>query len=113
LAQRILPPLQAALHGHAEVSIEPCRSQIGSGSLPVDLLPSACLVMTPKGKGGGRALNRLAKAFRDLPIPVIGRLKDGALCFDLRCLEDEPAFIGQLPLLAASSPRGGPPASSP
>jgi L-seryl-tRNA(Ser) seleniumtransferase len=34
-----------------------------------------------------------------LPIPVVGRLEDGALRFDLRCLEDEPAFLGQLALL--------------
>ena len=99
VAQRILPQMQAAFNDHAEVSVENCRSQIGSGSLPVDLLPSACLVFTPKGKGGGKALNRLAKAFRDLPIPVIGRLEDGALRFDLRCLEDEAGFVEQLPRL--------------
>jgi L-seryl-tRNA(Ser) seleniumtransferase len=99
LAQRILPMVQAAVNTHAEVSIEPCRSQIGSGSLPVDLLPSACLVLKPKGRGGGRALNRLGQAFRELPIPVIGRLEDGALRFDLRCLEDEAGFTNQLGLL--------------
>jgi L-seryl-tRNA(Ser) seleniumtransferase len=99
LAQRTLPKMQAAVNTQAEVSIEPCRSQIGSGSLPVDRLPSACLVLKPKGRGGGRALNRLAQAFRELPIPVIGRLEDGALRFDLRCLEDEAGFTGQLALL--------------
>ena len=99
LAQRILPMVQAAVNTHAEVSIESCRSQIGSGSLPVDLLPSACLVLKPKGRGGGRALNRLAQAFRELPIPVIGRLEDGALRFDLRCLEDEAGFTDQLAFL--------------
>jgi L-seryl-tRNA(Ser) seleniumtransferase len=99
LAQRILPKVQAAVNRHAEVSIESCRSQIGSGSLPVDLLPSACLVLKPQDRGGGRALNRLAQAFRELPVPVIGRLEDGALRFDLRCLEDEAGFIDQLALL--------------
>ncbi|QSA96164.1 L-seryl-tRNA(Sec) selenium transferase [Methylococcus sp. EFPC2] len=96
LARRILPAMQTALSDHAVVSIESCRSQIGSGSLPVDRLPSACLVLVPKGKGGGRALSRLANAFRDLPVPVIGRLEDGALRFDLRCLEDESGFVAQL-----------------
>jgi L-seryl-tRNA(Ser) seleniumtransferase len=99
LAQRIQPKVQAAVNAHAEVTIERCRSQIGSGSLPVDRLPSACLVFKPKGRGGGRALNRLALAFRELPIPVIGRLEDGALRFDLRCLEDEAGFTNQLGLL--------------
>jgi L-seryl-tRNA(Ser) seleniumtransferase len=99
LAQRLVPSMQAALAGRAEVSIEPCRSQIGSGSLPVDRLPSACLAIVPFGRAQGRALNRLAQAFRELPVPVIGRLEDGALRFDLRCLEDEAAFAGQLALL--------------
>ena len=99
LAQRILPPMQAALINQAEISIESCRSQIGSGSLPVDRLPSVSLVIKPKGKGGGKALNRLAQAFRDLPIPVVGRLENGALRFDLRCLEDEAAFISQLAMV--------------
>jgi L-seryl-tRNA(Ser) seleniumtransferase len=27
---------------------------------------------------------------------VIGRLHDGALLFDLRCLEDEAGFVAQL-----------------
>ncbi len=100
LAQRVLPRLQAALAGQAEVAVENCRSQIGSGSLPVDLLPSFCLAMTPQGRGGGRALNRLADAFRSLPVPVIGRLEAGALKFDLRCLEDEGGFAEQLAMLA-------------
>jgi L-seryl-tRNA(Ser) seleniumtransferase len=99
LGQRILPTVQSTLNDHAEVSIASCRSQIGSGSLPVDLLPSACLVIVPKAKAKGKSLNRLANAFRDLPIPVIGRLEDGALRFDLRCLEDETSFVDQLKAL--------------
>ena len=99
LAQRILPAVQSSLNDHAEVSIASCRSQIGSGSLPVDLLPSTCLVIVPKAKAKGKSLNRLANAFRDLPIPVIGRLEDGALRFDLRCLEDETSFVDQLKAL--------------
>jgi L-seryl-tRNA(Ser) seleniumtransferase len=98
LALRLLPAVQASLGERAVVSVEACRSQIGSGSLPVDRLPSACLAIHPQ-RGGGRALDRLAQAFRDLPLPVVGRLEDGALRFDLRCLEDEAAFLGQLPLL--------------
>jgi len=29
-------------------------------------------------------------------VPVIGRLQDGALILDFRCLEDEAAFVAQL-----------------
>jgi L-seryl-tRNA(Ser) seleniumtransferase len=35
-------------------------------------------------------------AFRALPVPVIGHIRDGAFILDLRCLDDEAAFIAQL-----------------
>jgi L-seryl-tRNA(Ser) seleniumtransferase len=98
VAQRLLPYVTAALPG-CSIEVEACRSQVGSGSLPVDRLPSRCLAITPLGprrKAGG-ALVRLAAAFRALPIPVIGRLENGRLKLDLRCLEDEAAFVAQLP----------------
>ena len=44
----------------------------------------------------GKGLDRLAAAFRGLPIPVIGRIADGTLYFDLRTLDDEAAFAAQL-----------------
>jgi L-seryl-tRNA(Ser) seleniumtransferase len=57
----------------------------------------------PKRRGAAR-LQALARAFRGLPIPVIGRLQDGALVFDLRCLEDEAAFLAQLERLVIAAP---------
>ncbi|MDP1748858.1 MAG: L-seryl-tRNA(Sec) selenium transferase, partial [Reyranella sp.] len=63
--------------------------------LPVDLLASFALaVRGPRRKGGG--LDGLADAFRRLPIPVIGRIADHTLYFDLRTLDDEAAFAAQL-----------------
>jgi L-seryl-tRNA(Ser) seleniumtransferase len=41
----------------------------------------------------------MAAAFRALPIPVIGRIEDQALIFDLRCLEDEAGFVRNLAAL--------------
>jgi L-seryl-tRNA(Ser) seleniumtransferase len=50
-----LRALQAALGSGYDVQVEPMFSQIGSGALPVDQLPSAGLVVrTPDGKRGGR-----------------------------------------------------------
>ncbi len=100
LGERLLPAVQQAFAGHASVSLQASRSQIGSGSLPVDRLPSCSLVLTPPGKRSGQALAGLAAALRALPLPVIGRLHEGALWLDLRTLEDEAEFVAQLSGLA-------------
>jgi L-seryl-tRNA(Ser) seleniumtransferase len=101
VAQSLLPHVQRALSSHAHAEVQPCHSQIGSGSLPVDLLPSFCIAISPtqQGRGAGSQLNRTAQAFRTLPQPVIGRIEDGQLRFDLRLLEDPHAFIQQLSAL--------------
>ncbi|WP_296410442.1 L-seryl-tRNA(Sec) selenium transferase [Zoogloea sp.] len=96
-AERLHAPVAATLAGWPlTVSIEPMLSQIGSGSLPVDRLPSAGLVFRPQGRKGG-VLNKLEAALRGLPLPVIGRIADNALHLDLRCLPpgDEAAFLTQ------------------
>ena len=98
-AQRALPAFQRAVGEGYAASVEPMFSQIGSGALPVDVLPSSGLVVRHAAKGGsGRALLKLERALRELPRPVIGRIADDALRLDLRCLEpaDEAAFAAQL-----------------
>jgi len=102
MAERVAPGLAARLDGIAHVGIEECRSQIGSGSLPVDRLDSVALAIRPlrEGRGAARALARIVEAFRGLPSPVIGRVRDGALWLDLRCLTDEAAFAAQADKLA-------------
>ena len=90
--------IQAALAAHYadfDLQVEPCLSQIGSGSLPVDRLPSAALTFTPRD-GRGSRLEALAARWRQLPVPVIGRIYDGRLWLDLRCLEDESRFMEML-----------------
>jgi len=98
LADRLCLPLAATLQGRATIEVASCESQIGSGALPSQRIPSVALTIRPlTGKrGSGTALQALAKAFRSLSIPVIGRIQDGALVFDLRCLDDETAFEAQL-----------------
>ena len=72
-------------------------SQIGSGALPVDQLPSYGLAARHRGAGRG-GTGQAGSALRGLPVPVIGRIADDALWLDLRCLEarDEAAFAAQL-----------------
>jgi L-seryl-tRNA(Ser) seleniumtransferase len=109
MAQRIAPALRAELAGY-DVSVEPCESQVGSGARPVDRLPSVALAVRPatRRRGGGRALAALAAALRALPVPVIGRVTEGALVLDLRCLDDEATFLGQLRSLRVGRDREEP-----
>lgn len=109
IAAQLKPTVEAALRSFGEVAIRLCKTQIGSGSLPVDLLPSICFAITPYGPRKGASLKKLCAAFRMLPIPVIGRVEHDALCLDLRCLEDAQTFAQQLDHLAVTTE---PPASA-
>lgn len=94
-AERLLAALRPRFTADFDLRAEPCWSQIGSGSLPVDRLPSYALTFTPRD-GRGATLEALAERWRRLPQPVIGRLGDGRLWLDLRCLEYEGALIDAL-----------------
>src|SRR5262249_30002737 len=95
-AGRLLPAGAAPIAGQAQATLVECRSQIGSGSLPVDLLPSSGIAVVAPGKRRHALAASISGAFRALPIPVIGRIKDGAFIMDLRCLEHENEFAAQL-----------------
>ena len=110
-AARLAPLLQAALGTAFTVDAAAMRSQMGSGSLPVERLPSAGLVCRATA-ARGRGLSRLEERLRALPVPVIGRVAERALWLDLRCLrsEDEAEFTTQL---AALAPPGAASAKTP
>ncbi|KAF1047431.1 L-seryl-tRNA(Sec) selenium transferase [Xylophilus sp.] len=103
-AERLLPAWSAALGPGWAASAEPLASQIGSGALPVDTLPSYGLKCATTGRYEGiPPLQRLEQALRTLPRPVIGRIAHSAFWLDLRCLDaadDEAAFVAQLHGLA-------------
>lgn len=94
-AERLQSQLAPLFSGRFELRSEPCWSQIGSGSLPVDRLPSYALTFAPLD-GRGATLEGLAQQWRGLPQPVIGRINDGKLWLDLRCLEQEGALVEAL-----------------
>ncbi len=98
-AEVLAPLLQNAVGAAFAVVPAPMSSQIGSGALPVDSLPSHGLRIAPvQSQHPGRQLQCLETALRQLPRPVIGRIQADALWLDLRCLEapDQPAFVQQL-----------------
>jgi L-seryl-tRNA(Ser) seleniumtransferase len=100
IARRVADRIAPQLPDYAVDVIE-CTSQIGSGALPVETLPScaARIRSTRSKRERHRALERLNAALRGLPTPVVGRIDDDALLLDCRCVEDVDALIGSLSLL--------------
>ena len=98
-ADTLLPLLQAVLGSAYVVASEAMKSQIGSGALPVDQLPSFGLaIRSAPGSRLSNPLGTLEQRLRGLPCPVIGRIAQDTLWLDLRCLENahQAAFVAQL-----------------
>lgn len=94
-AERIAPTVAKALGERFCVEVCDTTSQIGSGSLPTETIPS-CAIGIRSVDVGEDSSHPIAAAFRALPTPVIGRIQKGSFMLDLRCLDDEAQFIAQL-----------------
>lgn len=103
-ADRVLPVLQDKLGRQFLVQTAYCASQVGSGALPIETLPSLAIAVTPALlRGSGRVLKAAVEALRALPVPVVGRIEDGVLLLDLRCLDDVDDFVANLGSLRADA----------
>ncbi|GAB5453582.1 MAG: L-seryl-tRNA(Sec) selenium transferase [Halioglobus sp.] len=97
-AQRLCEDVVRHLPPTFRATATPCQSQIGSGALPVETIPSFAIAIESVEQHDSD-LRQLAAALRRLPRPVIGRIHDGSLLLDLRCLDEETLFLQQLPNL--------------
>ena len=107
-AETVLPKLKESLLA-ASMNIQTVSvlSQIGSGSLPVERLPSTALSIEGFDKVGEKNIVRLERLLRSSDTPIIGRLQDKALIFDLRCLQahKESQFIDAFLAAVSKLPR--------
>lgn len=98
MAGLLLPDIQNSLGDFFNADILPCESEVGSGASPAQTLPSIAIAIESTGNEN-LSLNQLAQKLRELPVPVIGRVKANRLMLDLRTLEEPQAFAANFGLL--------------
>jgi L-seryl-tRNA(Ser) seleniumtransferase len=87
--ETVLPRLQAALGEGFRLMLEESTSQIGSGALPTEELPTIVIAIENKNLG----VTRIAESFRLANPPIIGRIKDDRFLLDLRTIFDPGEVI--------------------
>lgn len=94
-AERLVPSIYTIFGAEFTVTVLASESQIGSGALPTATLPSFAIAICPPPS---ISVEAVAALLRDLPEPVIGRIREDQLLLDLRCLMpgDEVAFFSNL-----------------
>jgi L-seryl-tRNA(Ser) seleniumtransferase len=84
IGNQVAPLLRSTLGEGFRVTLENGSSQIGSGALPTEELPTRVLAVESETMSA----ERLAQRFRAARPPIIGRIKDGRFLLDLRTILD-------------------------
>ena len=87
-AQRLL---QAALGSAHRVQVVDAQSEIGSGAVPTQTIPTKVIAITHPAIGA----HRIAERFRRAKPPIIGRVHDGAFLLDVRMIEHATDLVPQ------------------
>jgi len=77
--KRILQNAQLA----ATIGMEPCESQIGGGSLPLERIPSMAVTIKPENI----SVPKLEEEMRHLSMPIIPRTANDTIYLDVRTIE--------------------------
>jgi L-seryl-tRNA(Ser) seleniumtransferase len=76
--------LHALLERHAvPARVSPTSGQVGGGAMPLGELPSFACILTLERPAA------FLECLRKVAVPVIGRISDGAVVLDVRCLAEE------------------------
>jgi L-seryl-tRNA(Ser) seleniumtransferase len=90
-AKRVLRAIGAERAGLSRAEVVACTAEVGGGSMPLARVPSYALALRVS------SAERLARALRAGPDPVLGRIESGRLLLDLRTVSP-----GEVPRLVAS-----------
>jgi L-seryl-tRNA(Ser) seleniumtransferase len=89
MGERLLLDLQKALGEGFRLSLEDSTSQIGSGALPTEEIPTKVIAIENSGIGA----ERIAQRFREATPPILGRIRDNRFLLDLRTIFDPKELI--------------------
>ena len=84
-AERLKARLESRLNADFQLQIEDSLAQIGSGSQPMERIPSVAVTFSEKTP---QKLSALSTRFKRLSQPIIGRMENGKLWLDLRSVAD-------------------------
>ncbi len=80
---------QVDFHKQVNVSIQDDYSEVGGGSLPMEKLPTKCVVVDL----GEKSTAKFEKLLRSNTVPVIARIYKDKIYFDIRTVEDSEMDI--------------------
>jgi L-seryl-tRNA(Ser) seleniumtransferase len=89
MGEQLLPSLQKALGEGFRLTLEDSTSQIGSGALPTEEIPTKIIAIHHNGMGA----ERIAQKFRSASPPILGRIKENRFLLDLRTIFDPDDLI--------------------
>jgi L-seryl-tRNA(Ser) seleniumtransferase len=89
MGQSLLPKLESTLGKDFHLSLQDSTSQIGSGAMPTEELPTVVITIEHEKLSA----NAIAKKFRQADPPIIGRIKDDQFLLDLRTIFDANDLI--------------------
>ncbi|HHF3486040.1 TPA: L-seryl-tRNA(Sec) selenium transferase [Haemophilus influenzae] len=92
-AMRLKERLESRLNSQFEIQIEDSQAQIGSGSQPMERIPSMAVTIAEKTNV---KLSALSARFKQLSQPIIGRMENGKIWLDLRSLADIETLLNTL-----------------
>ena len=92
MGNHLLPLLQNTLGEVFQVSLGDSGSEIGSGSLPTEEIPTKVIAIRHRGMGA----QKIAQMFRASEPPILGRVKDNRFLLDLRAIFNPEDLIPRL-----------------
>jgi L-seryl-tRNA(Ser) seleniumtransferase len=93
LGTQVVPLLRARLGEGFQVGLEDATSQIGSGALPEEEIPTKVIAIRHQHLSP----EKIAERFRQANPPVLGRIKDNTFLLDLRGIFAPQELVPNLP----------------